>query len=268
MRGTTLTDPVEARHTVACHLARDAGATALQFFAARDSLVIEAKANPQDVVSRADREVETLIRERIATAFPGDGVIGEEHAPTVGTSGYTWVIDPIDGTMPFLSDLPHWCVAIALVQDDQTVAAATFAPVSGQLFDARRGSGFRCNGVARQIPADMTLTRAMTAIGASHRTPPTKIAAIIAQLLDAGGAFYRNGSGALMLAEVAMGRLAGYYEPHMNAWDCLGGMLMVSEAGGRTAPLDMDHMLTEGGPVLAAALAAHGPLAEIVARVG
>lgn len=260
-----MTDPLLARHALACDIARAAGAAALDLFNARDTLVVEAKANPQDVVSRADRETETLIRARIAAAFPDDGIIGEEHAPTPGTSGYTWVIDPIDGTMPFLSDLPHWCVAIALVHGADTVAAATFAPVSGQLFDARRGGGFRCNGVARHIPADMALTGAMTAIGASHRTPPDEIAAIIGRLLAAGGAFYRNGSGAMMLAEVAMGRLAGYYEPHMNAWDCLGGILMVEEAGGRAAPVDMPEMLAVGGPVLAAAPLVYPSLGTIAA---
>jgi len=215
------------------------------------------------VVSRADREVETLVRARIAAAFPDDGIMGEEHAPTAGRSGFTWVIDPIDGTMPFLSDLPHWCVAIALVENGQTVAAATHAPVPDLLFDAVRGGGFRCNGGARHIPADMALTGAMTAIGASHRTPAPEIAALIQRLLDAGGVFYRNGSGAMMLADVAMGRLAGYYEPHMNAWDCLGGILMVEEAGGRAAPFQMPTMLTEGGPVLAAAPAAFEPLRQI-----
>ncbi|MGS4946018.1 inositol monophosphatase family protein [Meridianimarinicoccus sp. RP-17] len=263
-----MTDPVRARHELACDIAREAGAAALAMFNDRDALIVEAKANPQDVVSRADREVETLVRTRIAAAFPDDGIMGEEHAPTQGRSGFTWVIDPIDGTMPFLSDLPHWCVAIALVQDDDTVAAATYVPVPDLLFDALRGGGFRCNGVARHIPADMALTGAMTAIGASHRTPSHEIAALIHRLLDAGGVFYRNGSGAMMLADVAMGRLAGYYEPHMNAWDCLGGILMVAEAGGRTAPFDMQAMLTGGGSVLAAAPAAFAPLARIAESAG
>ncbi len=260
-----MTDPLLARHALACDLARAAGAAALALFNARDTLVVEAKANPQDVVSRADRETETLIRTQIAAAFPEDGIMGEEHAPTPGTSGFTWVIDPIDGTMPFLSDLPHWCVAIALVHGGATVAAATYAPVPDLLFDAVRGGGFRCNGAARRIPTDMALTGAMTAIGASHRTPAPEIAALIHRLLDAGGVFYRTGSGAMMLAEVAMGRLAGYCEPHMNAWDCLGGLLMVEEAGGRAAPFDMPTMLASGGPVLAAAPLAYAPLATIAA---
>ena len=257
-------DPIRARHAHACDVARHAGAAALEYFDTRATLAIEAKANPQDVVSRADREVETLIRDAITAAFPDDAILGEEAAPRPGTSGFTWVIDPIDGTMPFLSGLPHWCVAIAVLQDERTVAAATFAPVSGTLYDAALGDGFRCNGTENSAPLTLGLTDAMTAIGASHRTPAAGIAAVIERLLTAGGAYYRSGSGAMMLADVASGRLAGYYEPHMNAWDCLGGLLMVEEAGGRAAPFDMPRMLTDGAPVLAAAPAAFGSLSKVV----
>lgn len=255
-----MTDAIDARHSFACRIAREGGAAALSFFEARGTLAVEAKATPQDVVSRADREVETLLRARIAAAFPDDGIIGEEEAPKPGASGFTWVIDPIDGTMPFLSGLPHWCVAIAVVEDDHTVAAATFAPVLGLLFDAQRGGGFRRDGMAHRLREDLTLTGAMTAIGASHRTPAAEVGATMVRLMEAGGIFYRNGSGALMLAEVASGHLAGYFEPHMNAWDCLGGLLMVQEAGGLTAGFDMATMLADGTRVLAAAPKVYEPL--------
>lgn len=258
-----MSDPVQARHDLACHVAREAGAAALAFFHARATLTIEAKSNPQDVVSVADRAIEELIRDAIAAAFPYDGIIGEEQDATPGTSGFIWVIDPIDGTMPFLSGLPHWCIAIAVVEGDRTVAAATFAPVSAYLFDARLGAGFRCNGVPGLMPPTLMLTGAMTAIGTSHRTPAVQTAAVLGRLIAAGGMFYRNGSGALMLAEVASGRLAGYFEAHMNAWDCLGGLLMVEEAGGRTGAIDMPTVLAQGGRILAAAPLAFDPLAAI-----
>lgn len=258
-----MTHPVAARHALACRIAREAGAHALGLFNARETLTIEAKGSPQDLVSRADREVEALVRARIAAVFPDDGILGEEDTPKPGCSGFTWVIDPIDGTMPFLSGLPHWCVAIALVEGDRTVAAATFAPVLGDLFDARRGGGFRLNGVGHTLPDTMTLTNAMTAIGASHRTPPAQIAGIIERLLAASGALYRSGSGALMLADVAAGRLAGYHEPHMHAWDCLGGLLMVDEARGHTEPIDGAVVLSEGARVVAAAPQAYDQLFRI-----
>ncbi|MBD3765355.1 MAG: inositol monophosphatase [Rhodobacterales bacterium] len=261
----TMTDAIHARHALALTLAQEAGALALAHFTHRDALEVETKANPQDVVSRADREVEDMIRARLAQAFPGDAILGEEGGGAAG-DGFTWVIDPIDGTMPFLSGLPHWCVAIAVTDGRATVSAVTHAPVMAETYDAVLGGGARLNGVALHVDPAQGLAGRMTAIGGSHRAELAHIGAVIAALLQAGGMFYRNGSGALMLAQVAAGRLAGYYEPHMNAWDCLGGMLMVAEAGGGVAPFDLAQMLSVGAPVLAAAPAALGPLQQVVAQ--
>lgn len=254
---------IAARHDHACQIARQAGAQALRYFNARDTLVIEAKANPQDVVSRADREVEDLIRATILARFPDDAIIGEEGAPTPGTSGFAWVIDPIDGTMPFLSGIPQWCVAIAIVQGGQTVTAATYAPAMDVLFSATKGGGAFANAARCTISATQGLTGAMTAIGASHRVSPDVVATTMRSLVEAGGIFYRNGSGALMLAQVACGQLAGYVEHHMNAWDCLGGLLMITEAGGRILEPDMDQMLHTGGPVLGATPSAYAALLRV-----
>ena len=91
---------LQGRFALAQKMAIEAGAVALAHFNARERLVIETKADPQDVVSIADREVEELIRARIAAAFPGDAVLGEEYGVSAGTSEFTWVIDPIDGTDP------------------------------------------------------------------------------------------------------------------------------------------------------------------------
>jgi len=255
-----MTDATADRHALACGIAREAGALALGYFDERAALAVETKDTPQDVVSRADRAVEDLIRARIAAAFPADAILGEEGGASPGESGFGWVIDPIDGTMPFLSGLPHWCVAIAVTRAGETVAAATFAPVSGTLWEARIGAGTRRDGQPLSISGAPGLTGRMTAIGASHRTDPAHVGAVIGRLMAEGGVFYRNGSGAMMLAQVAEGALAGYYEPHMHPWDALGGLLMVSEAGGRTAPFDAG-----GGPVLAASPEAFASLTRIAA---
>lgn len=256
-------DPaIAARAALAGSLARAAGARARAFFDDRSRLVVERKDAALDSVSAADRAVEDFIRASIAAAFPGDGMLGEERGSEPGTSGFTWVIDPIDGTVPFLSGLPHWCVAIAVVAAGRTVAAATFAPITGEMFAATAGAGATLDGRRLAIPPALGLDGAMTAIGASHRTAPDHVAATIARLLAAGGIFYRTGSGALMLAEVAAGRLAGYYEPHMHPWDALGGLLLVAEAGGRTLPFPADG-LARGGPALAAAPAAWAGLAAV-----
>ncbi len=256
-----MTDPIDARHALALDLARDGGALALDYFTRRDTLVIDEKANAQDMASQADREVEALIRQGIAAAFPGDAILGEEDGHATGSTGFTWVIDPIDGTAPYLAGLPHWCVVIALVQDDQTVVGVTHVPLARETFSARRGAGVTLNGTTLVARGDLMLQNSQTAIGASHRTPPEQVSGVILRLLQAGGVFYRNGSGAMMLADVAAGRLGGYYEPHMNSWDCLAGLLMVQEAGGRIAGFPD---LLAGGQALAAAPRVYDALAGAV----
>ncbi|TGD42282.1 inositol monophosphatase [Pseudotabrizicola sediminis] len=256
-----MTDAIHARFDLAQRLATAGGALALSHFQNRDRLVIEAKASPQDIVSRADREVEDLICEGLLAAFPQDAILGEEGGAQAGSSGFMWVIDPIDGTSPFLAGLPHWCVVIALVKGGDTVAAVTAHPLSGEVFTAVRGGGAHLNAAPLRCDPAHRIDNSLVAIGASHRTDPDHVAGVIGGLMRAGGIFYRNGSGALMLAQVAAGRLGGYYEPHMNPWDCLAGVLMITEAGGQARPVSSD---AQGGVVLAAATQVYQTLCDIV----
>lgn len=242
-----------ARHEAVQAIAREAGALALDYFLNRDTLVIEDKAGPQDVVSIADRNVETLIREKIAAQFPNDGIMGEEHAPVATRSGYTWVIDPIDGTSPFVMGMPDWCVSIAIHDGKQTIASAIFAPRVDELYHAVRGGGAWLNDKPMKVDANRTIQSGLVGMGANYRIPRVLISTFAERLLDAGGMFFRNGSGALMIAYVAAGRLVGYFEPHINAWDCLAANLMVEEAGGHVAPYCPDGDLAKGDAILAAA---------------
>lgn len=256
-----MTAAIQTRFDLAQQLAAEGGALALRHFQNRDRLMVEAKASPQDIVSRADREVEDLIRVGLLAAFPQDTILGEEGGAQAGVSGFLWVIDPIDGTSPFLAGLPHWCVVIALVQGEETVAAVTMHPLSGEVFTAVKGQGAWLNGAVLRCDPSHRIDNSLVAIGASHRTDPNHVAGVIAGLMQAGGIFYRNGSGALMLAQVAAGRLGGYYEPHMNPWDCLAGVLMISEAGGKAHPISAD---ANGGVVLAAAPQVYQGLCGVV----
>jgi myo-inositol-1(or 4)-monophosphatase len=246
-------DTVAARLVLAQSAARAAGAHALALFHDRAALTIETKEGALDMVSRADREAEEIIRAHVAAACPDDGFLGEEGGAQPGSSGLTWVIDPIDGTVPFVSGLPHWCVAIALQSDTRTEAGVIFQPLTGEMFTARRGAGAWLNDAPLRMAPATRLTNSLIGVGASHRTTPDHVARVVTRLMAAGGMFYRNGSGALMLASVAAGRLGGYYEPHMHPWDCLAGLLLVSEAGGRCLPFPAGPAMADGGPVLAAA---------------
>src|SRR6516225_6082019 len=111
---TDLDGALKHRLSIAITVAQEAGALALDYFQRREELVIEHK-GPQDLVSKADREVETLIRRRFAEAFPTDGMLGEEQGGA--TAKALWVVDPIDGTTNFLHGLAHWGVSISFVLD-------------------------------------------------------------------------------------------------------------------------------------------------------
>ncbi|MEM1100801.1 MAG: inositol monophosphatase [Pseudomonadota bacterium] len=231
-----MNDPIASRAEFASILARRAGQVALDYFRKRAELTIETKAGELDLVSVADRAVEEMIRAEITRAFPGDGILGEEGGATRGTSGVTWVIDPIDGTVPFLMGLPHWCVVIALVEGDETLIGVTDVPVTGEHFVARAGHGATLDGVPLRLDGEKGITQGLVAVGGSERCSPEVVSGIIHGLMGRGGIFYRNGSGANMLACVAAGRLAAFVEPAMNPWDSLAGLLMIREAGGITHP--------------------------------
>ena len=243
---------IDARFTLARAMADEAGALALDYFNRRETLVIEEKRDPQDVVSIADREVETLIRRRVAEKFPADGFLGEEYGLQHGTSGLTWVVDPIDGTSPFVYGMPNWCVSIALLQDGEPVVGVIAAPCHGEVYAAAAGRGATLNGKPLRLDPSRTIRNAVTGIGANNYVTPRTVARVVEDLLSAGGNFVRNGSGALMLAYVAAGRLVGYYEPYMHAWDCLAGYCLVKEAGGWYHRFPTaGEQLTRGAPVLA-----------------
>lgn len=256
-------DPVAVRHAAALDIARRAGLLAHKYWLARADLEITAKGGAQDLVSEADRAVERLIRDAVAAHFPEDGFLGEEYGETPGRSGFTWVIDPIDGTVPYLHGMPNWCVAIALLSDGDCVAGVIEVPTHGETFSGRIGKGATLNGKPLQLRDDLTLATGLTAIGASATTSPDAAAAAIRQLMTEGGMFFRNGSGALMLAYVAASRLAGYFEPVMYAWDCRAGLLIIAEAGGRVAPFRPSGGAAGRGPVLAAAPRAYDDLMRI-----
>lgn len=239
----------EGRGRFAVDLSREAGVLALEYFSDRGSIRIDRK-GAQDWVSDADRNVETLIRRRLAEAWPHDGVIGEEHDPKAGSSGFNWVIDPIDGTTNFVNGIPNWTIVIAGVAEGKTQTGVIHDPNMDETFVARRGGGAQMNGTAMQVATGRALADGTVGVGYSNRVTPGSVVPVVGALIERGAMFHRNASGALSLAYVAAGRLLGYVEEHMNAWDCLAGQLLVEEAGGGVEAQDADAMIRDGGRVI------------------
>ncbi|WBU56193.1 inositol monophosphatase family protein [Paracoccus sediminicola] len=243
---------LRVRLTAMEHAAREAGDLALRYFRKRDLLDIETKRSLTDMVSLADREVETLIRNRLLSEFRDDAFLGEEHGMTGGLNCLTWVIDPIDGTAPFLNGLPGWCVSIGLRDASGPLLGAIYAPVLDELYLGGRGQGATLNGKPVRVTDRFDLSTGLLGIGANDRIDPARFGRFCQDLSAQGIAHVRYGSGALMLAFVAAGRLVGYCEPRMSIWDCLAGYALIEAAGGRVAPCADAELRGIGFPVLAA----------------
>ena len=225
---------MEARYEFGKGLIEEAAALALRHFARVGSLTITEKGQ-QDMASEADLETETLIRERLSRRFPEDGFLGEEtgRAEVSGNEGI-WVVDPIDGTQPFINGMGSWCVSIALVWNGVAEMGFVAAPALGELYVGRRNQGARSTvAPSRSAPATR-LDAGITYTGYSPRIGADDILPVFDRLLRQGGMFYRDGSGTLDLCYVACGRLIGAVERHMNSWDALAALAIIEAAGGQT----------------------------------
>jgi len=251
-------------YDAAIAVAREAGDVALAHYRNLSALTVESK-GVQDPVSEADRQTEQVIKDRLTTMFPDDAFVGEETgADGVDGSRGAWVVDPIDGTQPFLLGLPTWCVSIAYVADGDIQIGVIFNPVTGDLYAAQRGAGATLNGARMRVSTAQRLSDGLTGMGCSNRTTAQEIGFIAEHLRAQGGMFHRCGSGALTLAYVATGQLIGYVEMHINAWDCLAAILLVEEAGGRVSPFLQEHGVTGGGRIIAGTPDVYGEVAGLL----
>jgi len=235
-----VTDALAQRYAAAREIARAAGAVALEHFRNRDALVVETK-GVADYVTRADREVENLIRRELAARFPQDAFLGEETAASFvpGTAG-TWIVDPIDGTHNFLRGVPYWNVAIGFVTDGRTEVGVVADPCSDALYHAQRGRGAWCTSAGRDTRLAVAATRELAGsyvvLGHHDRSFEPRYFGIRQRMMEAGIAMRNFGSAALQLAHVASGRLDAFVELELSAWDAVAGLLLVEEAGGQHAP--------------------------------
>lgn len=243
--------PTDPRLRFALQAAQSAAELALQYYQRFDALDIESKGR-QDLVSNADREVELLLRRAIETDYPNDGIVGEEFDNVVSSTGVHWVIDPIDGTASFVRGRPGWCVVLACVENGVTTLGVVIDPVAGEVFHAQRGAGAWLNRKPIRTSVATSLGNGAVGTGYSARVSPDFVLGAIHRLLaEHGGMLYQNGSGALMLVYVACGRLLGFTEYHMHAWDCLAALLIIEEAGGRMQAVNAANALSEGAQVIA-----------------
>jgi myo-inositol-1(or 4)-monophosphatase len=256
-----MTDELAKRTLAAAAIARAAGELQRKFFADRASIGMTFK-GPQDYLTVADGAVEKLVMGLIRESFPKDDVLGEETGGSKDTRAL-WVIDPIDGTANFANGIAHFCISIAYVHEGQAEIGAIYDPMRDEMFLAQRGKFATCNGRPMKVTEVDDLKRAQIELGWSTRRPVEAYTGMIERTVKAGASFRRAGSGALGIAYVADGREDGYVELHINSWDCLAGIVMVREAGGRTNDFIGEGGIENGAPVLCANPALYEPIRKL-----
>jgi myo-inositol-1(or 4)-monophosphatase len=213
-----------------------AGGEVLMAYYGRPPEGLGMKSSATDLVSDADREAERAIGELLSAERPADGLVAEEGSRAEADSGRRWVVDPLDGTVNFIYELPAWAVSVALEDADGVAAGVVHSPVLGETFCAVRGGGAWIAESGRPLRASGCdrLERAMVATGFSYEPARrAQQAAVVARLLPLARDIRRAGAAALDLAWTAAGRLDAFYENGLKRWDWAAGHLMVQEAGGQ-----------------------------------
>jgi myo-inositol-1(or 4)-monophosphatase len=231
------------------------------------------KSSPTDIVTVMDTRAEELIRRLLLAERPNDAVVGEEGDDHRGTSGITWVVDPIDGTVNYLYDIPAYAVSVAAVAGNPNVpgewlvlAGAVANPALGRVFHGALGAGAfergwddpadRAPSNALRVGSVEILTGALIGTGFGY-TPQRRLeqGQTLLEVLPQVRDIRRIGSAALDLCSVACGRLDGFYESGLNPWDMAAGWLIVTEAGGVVSG-------RHGGPPSAALTVAGNPAVQ------
>ena len=206
--------------------------------------VAATKSSAADVVTVMDVAAEELLRARIAELRPADGILGEERGLEPGTSGVTWVLDPIDGTVNYLYGIPAYAVSVAAVTgglDPATwtvLAGCVHSVVDGRTWTAGRGRGAFLDGRRLSARADRGLDGSLVGTGFGYTTARRRHqAGVVAALLPRVRDIRRIGSAAMDLCTIGSGALDVYYERGLNPWDMAAGMLVALESGAQVVGL-------------------------------
>ena len=200
--------------SIALRAARRAGTILMRHFDRLDRVVVEQKGE-HDLVSAVDRESEDAIIEVLRNAYPQHGVLAEESGASIASeSGYTWVIDPLDGTTNFLHGIPHFAVSIALVRGSRVEHGVVFDPIRNEVFSASRGYGAQLNDRRIRVTTRSELDTAVLGTGIPFRDADNvlpRYQPMLEAMARRCRGIRRAGSAALDLAYVAAGRFDGFW---------------------------------------------------------
>ncbi len=230
---------------------------------------IEEKGRSGDLVTNADRASEKVILEIIQRHFPNHSILAEESG-SLGEqkADYLWAIDPLDGTTNYAHQYPVYAVSIALLIRGIPQVGVIYNPARQELFRAAQGLGATCNRHPIQVSATADLTHSLLVTGFAYdrRETSDNNYAEFCHLTHLTQGVRRSGSAALDLADVASGRVDGYWERGLSPWDIAAGMVLVKQAGGQISAYDQGEIVLANGRILATNQKIHTALSEALLK--
>jgi len=245
--------------------ARAGGRVLLDHWARRSTFAVREKGR-HDFVTIADHQAEATIVRLVRSRFPDHSIVAEESAPSEGSLGFRWYIDPLDGTTNYIHGYPLFGVSIGLADAQGMRAAVVFDPVRDEMFTAARGQGAFLNGKPIRVARPGRLAQSLLVTGIPFRSVDRieqYLASFRAFMLGSSG-IRRDGSAALDLAYVACGRYDGFWEMGLSSWDVAAGSLLVAEAGGVVTDFQGRAGYIESGDILAASPDIHPAMLKVV----
>ena len=223
-----------------------------------------------NLATEMDTRSERAVVETLLASFPGHGIIAEEETRIQSDSGFTWIIDPLDGTTNYAHGYPCFSVSIALEQEGEIVLGVVYDPMRDELFTAQKEKGAFLNGKPIKVSGIDTLIKSLLATGFPYdrRVSEKNNMDYFHDLLMASQEVRRDGSAALDLCSVAAGRFDGFWELKLKPWDVAAGCLIVREAGGMVTDLSGTKFSVYDDEILASNGKIHGLMAEVFRTSG
>lgn len=255
---------------IAVRAARSAGSIINRAALDLDVLKVASKGT-NDFVTEVDQAAEEAIISTLLEAYPGHAILAEESGRQRGSkhSDYLWIIDPLDGTTNFVHGFPQYAVSIALKHRGQIMQAVVYDPTRNELFTATRGRGAFMNDRRIRVSRRTKLAEALIGTGFPFRQLQhlDEYVRMFKLITEQTAGIRRPGAAALDLAYVAMGRLDGFWEFGLSAWDVAAGSLLIQESGGMIADFAGGTDYLTSGNIVAGNPKVHAELLALVQQV-
>jgi myo-inositol-1(or 4)-monophosphatase len=255
------------RKSLAVKLAQEAGRAILEI---QQGDMKTCPKGHNDVVTIADTTAENMIVDAIRESFPNDAIIAEEGGVSAGTTGYTWVIDPLDGTVNFSRGMPLYAVSIGYLRDGQPEGGAIYIPRLDELFTCERGRGTYLNGKKISV-SKRSLRDSVASIDIHNRVPDTRpwLFQVHNNLMENVLTVEKLFSAVICLCYVACGRMEIHFCADLFIWDMMPACLMITEAGGTVTQPDgtgFDYLQVKHQNILATNGVAHAEVIKLVKK--